>query len=530
MEVHVVGENISQDELTAEMGWQTARSRRSEVQRGKNPPLGNAPSSQNSLSSSKPEKNIKSQVLKAGRMPQLPKDEIRIIVRPKGGLNINKVGSLTVTAAIFQATQLTPEERQHDTICPNVQQNIVVVSTPRQLNAEWYVRMKSIQVNGVIHEINAYKAAPDNTTKGVIRGIPLTENAQMIDANIVNDRNPLALAAKRIASTTAVIIAFDGPRVPRLVRYGATLIPCSLYRKQIDICYQCGRLGHRMDVCPHPDNKICRCCGVRNPDREHQCSLKCTLCGGSHLTADKTCNAKYKTPYVIRKRLWERRMAQESSTQPNDPPLRESKKPSRSRSRPGAGRSRSRSRSTPRGHPTTDKVSFAEAVQGVSREGPIATPTPTPPADNAVINELRKENAALRDLINKLTQEVQSLKQDRSQATVEPPETSSSLLTEESLTPAPKKRALRQQDGSFTGQARSEIKDMLTSLQGAVENLQTVMLALTQRVTALESNFQSVVAAVNTVTPSVDMDTSGVNQHSLAQPLAVSSTHHHGSC
>ncbi|KAH7956403.1 hypothetical protein HPB52_008868 [Rhipicephalus sanguineus] len=520
MEVHVVGETISQDEFTAEMGWQTARSRRSEVQRGKDPPHGDAPSSQNSPYSSKPKKNIKSQVLKAGRMPQLPKDEIRIIVRPNGGLNINKVGSLTVTAAIFQATQLTPEERQHDTICPNVQQNIVVVSTPRQFNAERYVRMKSIQVNGAIHEINAYEAAPDNTTKGVIRGIPLTENAQMIDANIVNDRNPLALAAKRIASTTAVIIAFDGPRVPRLVRYGATLIPCSLYRKQIDICYRCGRLGHCMDVCPHPDNKICRGCGVRNPDREHHCSPKCTLCGGSHLTADKTCTAKYKTPYVIRKRLWERRMAQESSTQPNDPPFQ------------GTQEALQISLPLPPwSWPIQVKIPIdTRRPADYRQEGPIATPTPTPPADNAVINELRKENAALRDLINKLTEEVQSLKQDRPQATFEPPETSSSLLTEESLTPAPKKRALRQQDGSFTGQARSEIKDMLTSLQGAVENLQTVMLALTQRVTALESNFQSVVAAVSTVTPSVDMDTSGVNRHSPAQPLAVSSTHHHGSC
>ncbi|KAL1447797.1 hypothetical protein MTO96_044215 [Rhipicephalus appendiculatus] len=91
--------------------------------------------------------------------------------------------------------------------------------------------MKSIQVNGAIHEINAYEAAPDNTTKGVVRGIPLTENAQMIDSNIVNTSNPLALAAKRIASTTTVIIAFDGPRVPRLVRYGATLNPRSRYRK-----------------------------------------------------------------------------------------------------------------------------------------------------------------------------------------------------------------------------------------------------------------------------------------------------------
>ncbi|KAH7945784.1 hypothetical protein HPB49_020558 [Dermacentor silvarum] len=235
MEVQVIGEDITPEEMTAEMGWRTARSRRPDEKRGQNSSRDDPPQSQDSRSRSKTRKNVKSQVLKAGRMPQLPKNEIKIIVRPKGALNIPKVGSPTVTAAIFQATQLSPEETQDDTICPNVQQNIVVISTPRPLNADRYVRMKSIHVNGVTHEVNAYEAAPDNTTKGVIRGIPLTDNAQEIDVNIINARNPLALAAKRIGSTTTVVIAFDGPSVPYLVRYGATLIPCSLYRKQIDI-------------------------------------------------------------------------------------------------------------------------------------------------------------------------------------------------------------------------------------------------------------------------------------------------------
>ncbi|KAM7283522.1 hypothetical protein ISCGN_000985 [Ixodes scapularis] len=316
MEVQVIGEDITPEEVTAEMGWRTARSRRPDKKPGQNSSHDDPPQSQDSRSRSKTRKNVKSQVLKAGRMPQLPKNEIKIIVRPKGALNIPKVGSPTVTAAIFQATQLSPEESQDDTICPNVQQNIVVISTPRPHNADRYVRMKSIHVNGVTHEVNAYEAAPDNTTKGVIRGIPLTDSAQEIEANIINARNPLALAAKRIGSTTTIVIAFDGPSVPHLVRYGATLIPCCLYRKQIDICYHCGRLGHRMDVCPFPNNKICRGCGARNPEQDHQCTPKCTLCGGPHPTADKGCTAKYKTPYVIRKRLWEERKAQQSLPQP----------------------------------------------------------------------------------------------------------------------------------------------------------------------------------------------------------------------
>ncbi|KAH7970903.1 hypothetical protein HPB49_016632 [Dermacentor silvarum] len=105
-------------------------------------------------------------------------------------------------------------------------------------------------------------AVAENAQHGVIHGIPLSDTSQQINANIVNTRNLLALAAKRIGTTTTIVIAFSGPDVPYLVRYGATLIPCSLYRKQIEICYQCGRLGHRMNVCPFPNNKICRGCGL----------------------------------------------------------------------------------------------------------------------------------------------------------------------------------------------------------------------------------------------------------------------------
>ncbi|KAH7954188.1 hypothetical protein HPB49_016260 [Dermacentor silvarum] len=96
----------------------------------------------------------------------------------------------------------------------------MVISTPSTQNVDRDVRIKSIQVNEVTHEVSAYEAAPDNTTKGVTRGIPLTDNARQIDANIVNDHNLLALAAKRIGSTTTIVITFDGPDVPCMTEDG----------------------------------------------------------------------------------------------------------------------------------------------------------------------------------------------------------------------------------------------------------------------------------------------------------------------
>ncbi|KAL1478568.1 hypothetical protein MTO96_034987 [Rhipicephalus appendiculatus] len=112
------------------------------------------------------------------------------------------------------AASVSSQDATEDIICPNMQQNIIVVSTPHSSNAERYRRLASFKLDKHQFEVRAYETAPDYTVKGVVRGIPLDEDAKAIHLNIVNKRNPTALAAKRLSSTTSVIIAFDGGRVP----------------------------------------------------------------------------------------------------------------------------------------------------------------------------------------------------------------------------------------------------------------------------------------------------------------------------
>ncbi|KAH7940131.1 hypothetical protein HPB52_021884 [Rhipicephalus sanguineus] len=115
-------------------------------------------------------------------------------------------------------------------------------------------------------------------------------------------------------------------------------------------------MDHRMDECPDPSNKLCRGCGISNPTEDHGCIPKCGLCGvftllclrsrkagmqrfgekpevdavpgrlhplervvrcipfcsrGNHLTADRACKARFKIPYIVRRRRWERHPAKE---------------------------------------------------------------------------------------------------------------------------------------------------------------------------------------------------------------------------
>ncbi|KAH7981394.1 hypothetical protein HPB49_023650 [Dermacentor silvarum] len=206
MDIQVAGQDISPEEVTALSGWLTARSPRSKRGTDNSTPTNESSQAPSNRPRSRARQS-EAQVLKAGRMQPLPMEDIKIVMRPKVALHIAKIGSP-------MRTKLTGEESLEDTVCLNTQRNIVIVSTPHSDHADRYARISSIQVNGVTHEVNAYETAAEHTTKGVIRGIPLTETPQQIHNKVVTARKPTALAAKRIASTTTVIIAFDGPGLP----------------------------------------------------------------------------------------------------------------------------------------------------------------------------------------------------------------------------------------------------------------------------------------------------------------------------
>ncbi|KAH7979576.1 hypothetical protein HPB49_009955 [Dermacentor silvarum] len=119
--------------------------------------------------------------------------------------------------AILAAAGISQEDLCQDTLCPNLQQNIMIASTPKRENASRYVRMRQILISGKVHELSAYETTPHSTCKGVIRNIPLQDGPDVIDAKIVNTNNPLALAAKRIAQTgtkqeAIALLGRHGPR------------------------------------------------------------------------------------------------------------------------------------------------------------------------------------------------------------------------------------------------------------------------------------------------------------------------------
>ncbi|CAN7998796.1 unnamed protein product, partial [Ixodes hexagonus] len=192
---------------------------------------------------------------------------------------------------------------------------------------------------------------------------------------------------------------------------------CFLHRKKIECCGQCGRLGHRTDVCPRPKERRCKGCGTLNPPVEHACTPTCGLCGKAHPTGDRKCREKFKTPYIVLQRRWGKKENERDlylkRGEENFPRLPGGASCSRSRSRAEGRRSRSTSRAGERQRSRSRRGKEHQ----VSWAGMVSSKAPQNKGDSvraeknqvnelaeikALLRQALEENRALREELNRL--------------------------------------------------------------------------------------------------------------------------------
>ncbi|KAG0412961.1 hypothetical protein HPB47_009894 [Ixodes persulcatus] len=227
-----------------------------------------------------------------GKTHATPVNDHKVIVRPRDGLNFTVWSAEQVAMAFIDAAQLTAAEIDTVKIRIRRDQNLVVVSTPEPEVAVRVQELPAITINGRQYEILAYIALPDNSCRGVITGLDSRPTSEILSTRI-RAQGAKVLCARMMGQTNMAIINFEGLKVPYYVYFRGAEYRCLPHRPREQICTACLGLGHRVDVCPHPEeNKCCRYGKPGTADQEHDCNEKCVNCGGSHPATDSKCPAR----------------------------------------------------------------------------------------------------------------------------------------------------------------------------------------------------------------------------------------------
>ncbi|KAH8019325.1 hypothetical protein HPB51_018936 [Rhipicephalus microplus] len=194
-------------------------------------------------------------VAAASRLPPLPTNHHHVIVRPGGGLDVHRCNKLKFLQALLLAARLPPTSAEEDIVCTNDTQNIFVIGTLNLQTAEAYAKVRGIILMEREHPVSAYLAVSGTTSRGVVRGVDADLPDFELQRLFVSSHNPTLMGVRRIKDTTTIILLFDGLKVPNYVRCGMLLLRCTLYKRQIYTCRNCGCVGHRQDVCPTPSER-----------------------------------------------------------------------------------------------------------------------------------------------------------------------------------------------------------------------------------------------------------------------------------
>lgn len=337
------------------------------------------------------------------RPPPLPKNDFKMVIRPKDGLDLRKQHAAALSDSLLSAARLTWKQADLR-VRIDYDQNIMTVSTPHEQVARVLSTVTQLRIQDKTYGVSLYGLYPHDSCKGVIHDVPDHYTPEDILGDLWLPGYEF-VACRRLGKTNSVVVTILGSKVPFYVYYKGVETRCYIYRKTVPYCFTCHKLGHRADVCPTPTVVACDKCGVHNPEQGHLCNPTCALCQGSHLTADKECKQRFKDPYILRKKKWESEHTprQEDTTRRSRSKSRGNEASyqarSRSQSFPGLRSDSNRSRSKSKApvdranHSENNAENNSNQVSWANVLTPTARPPETPCSDCA---KLQQEIKALR--------------------------------------------------------------------------------------------------------------------------------------
>lgn len=283
---------------TYDASWEQALSRRTKQKIKKEMKI-QASAAKDTQAPEKSEKSApKFNVAHKRRIPNLPKQDFKIVIRPKG-MPITSFTVPQITQAIARACPSGVKNLQEAIVRPKWTSNIILVSTPNQEAANEFRTIETLTIGERKYDVKSYVAYSEQEVKGVVHGFaPGTTSEELLDGLRVRTIDTKIVFARMLGKSTTALVTFEGNTVPRAVYFYGGEMTCYLYKATRLVCQICRKTGHRADVCPEPNANICSSCGEENPAKDHKCTPKCALCKKEHHTGSKECELKFRSPRI----------------------------------------------------------------------------------------------------------------------------------------------------------------------------------------------------------------------------------------
>ncbi|KAH9382083.1 hypothetical protein HPB48_000209 [Haemaphysalis longicornis] len=140
--VEVDGEPISPEDYENDSGWITSHQQRSSRAKARHTDR----DSRNQEGARREQAHkIQNQLgVRRPHLPALPREDIKIVIRPRDGLNTSRVSYTQLRDGVLRAAAGSIERASDDIFRLQPGQNILVVSTPTMENAKKYCSIKKI--------------------------------------------------------------------------------------------------------------------------------------------------------------------------------------------------------------------------------------------------------------------------------------------------------------------------------------------------------------------------------------------------
>ncbi|KAH7979047.1 hypothetical protein HPB49_007897 [Dermacentor silvarum] len=193
---------------------------------------------------------VKGNPLRHEKLPPLPKNDFKVIIRPKNGLNISQLSTHQMARAITKACG-NPDMCNEGNLLIRLRNGsgIAIISTPSMETANVVQSVPSLRFGAKEYAVTAYVESPDNSGKGVIHGLDAGTTPTELLAHLrVRTQGVKILYARMLGNYQTAVVTFEGKIVPRYVYYYGGETRCYLYRSSRQVRYICFKPGHRADV------------------------------------------------------------------------------------------------------------------------------------------------------------------------------------------------------------------------------------------------------------------------------------------